>query len=391
MQAADLPFLLSVDGRAWLAELTAAGLDEQTHLALAARLRAAVGPAHTHALLETALLRQKAAAKFSRAAEMLFDRAGLEMSSAEVVSAWRARRYAGLSPIADLACGLGGDAIGLAAHGAVIGVDREPLRLALAAHNLAVYGRAERFTPLQADLMTLPPFPAAALFCDPARRDARGRRLTSLHAYQPPLTALDPWRAVTQAWGVKVSPGVAYAELPAAAEVEFISVGGEVREGVLWWGDLRSGVSRRATVLPEEATLTADPAAPRAPVAPPRRYLFEPDGAIVRAHLVGELAAQCDLAQIDAEIAYLTGDRPLTTPLARCFAIVDWFPFQLKALRRYLRERSVGRATIKKRGSALDPDWLRGQLDLRGEREATLFLTRAQGRPIVIVAEPVVT
>ena len=43
-------------------------------------------------------------------------------------------------------------------------------------------------------------------------------------------------------------------------------------------------------------------------------------------------------------------------------------PFQLKALRAYLRDRDVGALTIKKRGTAVEPEQLRRQLRLTGSR-----------------------
>jgi bifunctional DNA-binding transcriptional regulator/antitoxin component of YhaV-PrlF toxin-antitoxin module len=49
----------------------------------------------------------------------------------------------------------------------------------------------------------------------------------------------------------------------------------------------------------------------------------------------------------------------------------------------------VGRLTIKKRGTAVVPEQLRRQLDLRGTQEATIVLTRLAGHQSVIVVEPV--
>ena len=98
------------------------------------------------------------------------------------------------------------------------------------------------------------------------------------------------------------------------------------------------------------------------------------------------LAAQLDAALLDPQIAYLTTDTPRPTPFARTFAIDDAFPFQLKRLRAYLRERGVGRVTIKKRGSPLEPDALRQALRLRGDNEAVLFLTQVMGRHSVLIS-----
>ncbi len=67
------------------------------------------------------------------------------------------------------------------------------------------------------------------------------------------------------------------------------------------------------------------------------------------------------------------------------WAVEDWFPFSLKRLRAYLRERKVGRVTVKKRGSPLQPEELIHKLRLEGEEERVLFLTHVQGKAVVMV------
>jgi SAM-dependent methyltransferase len=392
MQLEDFYFLLTDEGVRLLAETAATPITAGNHLQLAQRLRQQVGPARARAVLETVLLRQRAAGKFSRAADMFFTRPALEQASAEVISRYRARRYesAGVASVADLGCGIGGDAIALAAQADVTGVEWDALRLAMAQENARVYGVGPHFHPLQADLLELAPLPVEAIFADPARRDESGRRFHSIHDYQPPLSFIEQWRAAVPQAGVKISPGVDYAELPAEAEVEFISVEGEVREGVLWFGGLHSGVQRRATLLPGEHTLTSSQHGGAVAVIRPQAYLYEPDGAVIRAHLVEQLANVLGAGKIDEDIAYLTAAGVVATPFARAFAVEDTFPFQLKRLRHYLRERQIGQVTIKKRGSPLDPDTLRQRLRLPGDGlHRVLFLTHVMGEAAVIIGRAV--
>ncbi|MFZ0548049.1 MAG: methyltransferase domain-containing protein [Candidatus Promineifilaceae bacterium] len=386
MEIDDLHFLLSQTGQGWLKELGATAVTPDNHLQLAERLRGEVTPSQTHAILETILLRQRAGEKFERADEMFFTRPALEQASAEVVSRYRAARFheSGFETVADLGCGIGGDALALAERAAVIGVDRNPVRLAMARENVAVYGSGDAFHPLQADITEMTPMNAAAVFADPGRRDERGRRIYSVSQYRPSLDVLLSWRRQVPDMGIKISPGVDYAELPPDGEIEFISVQGEVREGVLWFGRLRRGVQRQATLLPGKHTLTSGVVS-QIPVHGPGRFLYEPDGAVIRAHLVEQLAVRLNAAKISEDIAYLTAEAVTPTPFARIFAVEDHFPFQLKRLRRYLRERGIGRVTIKKRGSPLDPDTLQKQLRLQGEEHRIVFLTQVQGEPVVIV------
>ena len=388
----DLHFLLSPEGTQWLQNLANDPITSHNHLQIATQLRKQLTAVQAQAVLETAILRQSAKSKFSRAAQMFFTRPALEQASSELIATYRAGRLADLAVrhIADLGCSIGGDALAFAEHARVTGVDWDPVRLAMAQENVRVYGRSDRFQPLQADLLELTPLrDVDALFFDPARRDDNGRRFYSVHQYRPPLSLIDNWRDVVPTTAVKISPGVNYDELPSDADVEFISVYGEVKEAVLWYGRFRSGIIRQATLLPGPHTITHQPDLERVPVTEPQAYLYEPDGAVIRAHLVQELAHQLGANQIDAEIAYLTGTTAVDTPFSRCFTIEDSFPFQLKRLRQYLRQRKIGSVTIKKRGSPLDPATLQQQLRLKGDNHRILFLTHVKGEPMVLIGEEI--
>jgi hypothetical protein len=203
------------------------------------------------------------------------------------------------------------------------------------------------------------------------------------------LSIIAEWLPAFPALGVKISPGVQLDELSGYdAEIEFISLEGELKEAVLWFGPLKT-VLRRATLLPGPHTLVALPDAHHLPIQEPQAYLYEPDPAVLRAGLVATVGAQMDAAQLDPDIAYLTSDQLRLTPFARAWAVEAWFPFQLKRLRAYLRERNVGKVTVKKRGSPLEPEALVARLRLSGEGERTVFLTHLRGKPIVVIAQNV--
>ncbi len=397
----DLPTferLLTADGQAALTAAAKLHPTEETFLPCLTKLQKHFDTALAKAALETVILRARAAAKFSRAGQMYFVREALEQASGEIVSTYRAQRYAKFAHVADLCCGLGGDAIGLAGVAGVTLVDKDPLRLALAQTNLAAYGRAERARSIQLDLNT-DPLPAAdALWLDPARR-AGGQRKFSVRDYQPPFESVRQFLKPQPALGVKISPGVDLAELSEALdddhsssyEVEFISVHGGLKECVVWFGPLRTTAPRRATLLPGPHTLTASSVSIVSPLSLslPRAFLYEPDPAILRAGLVTTLAAQINAHQLDPDIAYLTSDTLTPTPFARAFGIDDAFPFQLKRLREYLRARRVGQVTVKKRGSPLEPEKLIHQLRLSGSESRIIFLTHVNGQPYVLIGQPV--
>jgi hypothetical protein len=284
----------------------------------------------------------------------------------------------------------------LAAISPTLGIDRDLLRLSMARANLVALGLDHQVQLVEADLVKAglnSPLPFAASsdlawFFDPARR-AGGKRVFSIRDYQPPLDLLPAWLRRVPAGGVKVSPGVRLDELRNLdAEVEFISLRGELKEATLWFGPFNSA-RRRATVLPGPHTLTGDSGqGPESRLSEPREVLYEPDPAILRAGLVTDLAERLDAYQLDVDIAYLTADTEMPTPFARSWVIESWLSFGLKRLRALLRERNVGKVVVKKRGSPLQPEALIQDLRLQGEAERVIVLTHLRGRPIVVVCYP---
>lgn len=341
------------------------------------------------AALETVILRQKARTKFSRADSMYFTRAGLEMASGEIISRYRAKRFAKFDRVADLCCGIGGDTIGLASISnpqSLISVDLDPLHLALAKVNLAAYN--VRATFVQADLAKDSPPQADAYFFDPSRRAAH-KRIFSVKDYQPPLSLIDSLSPRPVA--VKISPGVKMKEIENYdCEIEFISVEGELKECVLWFGDLKT-TRRRATLLrPDHDPLhLTEDLSLGSPVSlsSPLQYLYELDPSVLRAGLVTTLARQIDAQQMDADISYLTSARKTATPWARVFFIEASMPFSQKRLREKLRSMNVGRVTIKKRGSPLDVDEFARSLKLKGDEERIIFLTHVKGEAWVLIGQ----
>ncbi|MCF3173507.1 class I SAM-dependent methyltransferase [Streptomyces sioyaensis] len=398
--------LLAPEGQALLAELR--DHDPANELAAATRLRREHPAPLVSAALGQARLRQRAAAKFGADAQLMyFTPNGVEQSTRSTVAAHRAARFAalGVRTLADLCCGIGGDALALARAGIrVLAVDRDPLACAAARANAEVLGLAELIEVRCADVTEVDTAGYDAVFVDPARRSkARGGRIFDPEAYSPPLSwAVEAARTAPCA-ALKIAPGVPHDALPEDAETEWISDGGDVKEAVVWFGSAEEGPARpapggrRATLLPAGETLfgaglPADPAddeADRPPVGPVGDWLYEPDGAVIRAHLVADVARQLDGRLIDPTIAYITADRLTATPYATAYALTDVLPFNVKKLKALLREREVGIAVIKKRGSAVEPEELRKKLKLGGGRNScTIFLTRVAGAPTMLLGHP---
>ncbi|MEU1821941.1 methyltransferase domain-containing protein [Streptomyces abikoensis] len=380
--------LLTDEGRALLDELR--DHDPAQELATATRLRRDHPADLVSAALGQARLRQRAVAKFGAedAYRMFFTPNGVEQATRAGVAAYRARRFAalGVRRLADLCCGIGGDAIALARAGIeVLAVDRDPLTCEVVRANAAALGLAELIEVRCADVAEVDTSSYDAVFVDPARRGGRGR-IFDPEAYSPPLSwAVEAARKAPHA-ALKIAPGVPHEAIPEDAEAEWISDGGDVKEAVLWFGT--DPGTHRATLLPGGASLVGrglpDPA-----VRPVGRYLYEPDGAVIRAHLVAEAATELgDGGLIDETIAYVTSDELRASAYAAAYEITDVLPFNLKKLKAIVRERGIGVAVIKKRGSAVEPEELRKKLKLAGVNSCVIVLTRVAGAPAMLLGQP---
>jgi hypothetical protein len=417
----DPAALLTPQGTELLLRL-AAGAEAQpgtaSDLAIAERLRREYPAGLVAAAMAQRELRRAAAAKFSRAGEMLFTRAGYEQSSSEAIASYRAGRLGPAHRIADLCCGIGGDLIALAAPSDVLAVDKDETHARLALHNAAVYGRAGNVTAVVADVRDVPLTGVDAVFIDPARRSgpaaasADGAHRFRAGTSEPPLDwCVALARQVTDVC-IKAAPGIPGELVPPDWEAEFIAEGRDLKEAVLWSPSLaaragtpnadRAGTPgatpapRRATILTATPsarphTLVARPGDP-VPLREPGEYLLDPNPAVTRAGLVEDLARDLggDAAKIDPQIAFLTLDRDARTPFARTLRVRYSAPWNEKQFAKVLRDLGVGRVDIRRRGLAGDVDQIRRRLKLSGKTRATIVITRVNDRPWgLICADPV--
>ncbi len=332
---------------------------------------------------EQSELRQRGAAKFGPfAAQMFFVREALEQASGRGTADYHAARLlaSGAGSVSDLGGGIGGDALAFARAGLRVTLyERDPVRAAFTEENARVWDYADKITVRQDDF-TDADLDTDAAWLDPARRQ-NSRRVSDPEDYTPPLSWLHTLSAsAVKAVGVKLSPAIDHAlATPFGAELEFISDGGECREALLWLGSAKVGHELAATVItPTAAHTLSGIADERGDWAAPTgsRYLYEPNPAIIRAHLVGTLASQLDAAAIDPQIAYLLSDTLTPTLFADAYEVLDQFPYSKKRLQEALTARKIGRVIIKKRGFPTEPDELRKTLKLRGTEEAIVVLAR---------------
>ncbi len=429
MDAALARWLVSDAARPALS--AAAAEADPGSLAAATRLRALVAPDRAAAVLTQAALRRRAEAKFGRRASgLFFTPDGLEQATRGAVAARRASKFAHLLAVAngrapaapgrmaDLGCGLGADALALADAGLdVVAVERDEVTAIFAEANLAVakvpelsaddeglalgtppgspslagatvragarirIGAAEEIWPelLAAD-------PGIGVFADPARRTASGRtwRVEDLTPPWPFVESLLDGRRVAC---VKLGPGVPHRIIPDQVWAEWVSDRGQVVECALWAGPgVQPGV-RSAVVDGAELTVASQPEP--AGIGEVGEFLYEPDGAVVRAGLVDELARLIRGTRVAPGIAYLSAPWHLPTPFADAFRVREVLPYDEKTLRAWVRDRGVGTLEIKKRGIDVDPAALRRRLKPKGSAQATLVLSPTPSGAVAMVCDRV--
>lgn len=356
-------------------------------------------PAVVAAVLSQARLRRRAAAKFGEFANrMLFTESGLEQASRLKVAALHAGRFllAGSHSVADFGCGIGTESMAFASVGLEVDAfELDEVTAAIATYNLAPFENARVH---QADVTLVDPSNFDGQFFDPARRELGGpKRDRAARKFDPAdFSPNFEWvlaRANERPTGIKLGPGHPHEAIPQGCEAQWVSIDGDLVECALWFGTAsRSGVARSALLIDGEGTHLLDSANEErqdAALGELQEYVFEPDAAVIRSHLVGDLAAGLNANLFAPKIAYLTAAEPHRSPWLRTYRLIDNLPFDRKKLKAYLRERSVGILEIKKRGSDVSPEALRKEMSLKGENAATLIVTRVGDAHRVLVVEPI--
>jgi hypothetical protein len=354
-------------------------------------------PGLVAAVLSQAKLRRRARKKFGDFTDgMLFTEDGLEQASRLQAAALHAGRFrgAGISQVADLGCGLGAESMAMGAIDLnVRAFEIDEVTAALAVFNLGAFDNVE---VEQADITTLDLSQFEALFFDPARRELDGKSERATRKFDPAQFSPNfNWvleQARTKPTGIKLGPGHPHEAIAQDAEAQWLSIDGDLVELALWFGEVkRPKVARAATVVNSTGrheivseTFESEPA----DVSALKQFIYEPDNAVVRSHLIADLAREVGASLISREIAYLSSDREIDSPMMRGFRVIDEMAFDRKKLKAYLREQNIGTLEIKKRGVDVVPEQLRKEMSLKGEIAATLILTRVGDDHRALIAQP---
>ncbi|MDC7104687.1 SAM-dependent methyltransferase [Corynebacterium falsenii] len=404
LTASELSFVLAHPSS--LSDAASLPLTKKSMVADVAHLKETYGD-NARALVEVALARRSAAAKFSaaRAEQWIMDSDSVQQATPQVVAEFRAAHLLslGVRDVVDVTCSVGTELAALAAPAAgalsagagaapaaqaapadpaarvsvgagfqrIIGGDLDPQRVRMARHNVpdvpAIVMDALR-PALSASVLA----PGTVVLADPARRTSSGRvtKLSDLRPRLEDLAAVYSEQGIDTA--IKCAPGIDYTEFD--GQVDVVSVEGNVKEACLYTPGL-SQCGRRAVMLgvaSGQQEIIDDHMPEQDKVAEVGKYIVDPDGAVVRAGLVRHYAAKHGLWQLDERIAYLTG--PAVPPGRRGFEVLEQVPF--KHVRKALVARGIGAVEILVRGVDINPDEVRKKWKLKGSEEASVVVTR---------------
>jgi SAM-dependent methyltransferase len=387
MNRSDLELLLTPEAVQLLESLPPIESKANVVRNVAALRKRGVSAEMTSVVLLQRRLRTVARAKFGEFAErMFFTENGLQQATRLAVAAHHAARFraAGITRVADLGCGIGGDALALAGLGiAVTAVDRDDVTAAVATYNLAAFTDC---TVVHGEAIDTDLSEVDGLWFDPARRNST-KRLANPADWSPSLEWVFD-TAATIPSGIKLSPAIDHNLIPDGVEAQWVDDHGDTVECVVWTGALaRKGIARSALVLTDGTPTELTGGEPNTTVAVGAvgEFLYDPCGAVIRAQLLGTLAAQLGASIISDQIAYLSNDTGEQTPFAQRFRVREVMPLDQRTIAQRMKELGIGTLEIKKRGVDVDPAQFRTKLKLTGKKSATLILTRiGSGRGAIL-------
>lgn len=386
----DIKFLDSSEGRALLEEF--ANLSDKDLEQLPLRLHKK-GLSHAAALVTLLRLRKRAGAKFARSSEMFFVPLGLEQATSERIARHIAERFGQGHLVADLTAGSGGNAIFLAQANRVVAIEPDEVTLACARLNARVYDAQDKIDFILGKVEDNLP-EADAYFLDPARDRSGKTKTRSLLNSRPNLIELLPrLLKISNRICVKISPAFDYDELkllPEMPEVEIVSEDNVSKVALLWFGRFKT-CERRATCFNKDTTFTLiDQVDARAAVAgAPRDYLYDPDKAISKAHLIDELALEFGLEKLDWHSTLLTSSRLAEQAVAGCrvFRIIATLDFSWQSLIAKLGELSIDRANVIVKHFPLEPMEAYRRLRLKEGSDNFLIFATLKEKRFCFIAE----
>lgn len=351
---------------------------------------------HYPYLITLLKLRQKAEGKFSLASQMFFDSLTLEMATSEKIANHIALRFKEMKNVTDLSCGIGANAIAIAQYSKVKAVDLNENTIQMAKYNAEAYGVDTKIDFVIGNAHFNIDKNTDAFFLDPMRaRDGKTKTRSILNSEPRILEIIPKIFAINKNLCIKISPAFDYKEielLPEKPEIELVSDNNENKLALLWFGGLKKN-KRKATLFKgseKMEVLDKRISDPIKIVDNISTYIFEPDVAIIKAHLIDEVANEFKLSKINKNIAFLTKDNfeNHEKRLFRIFKVLKVAEFSLKSIRKDLLKMKIDTISVINRGTPIQIEKLVQDLKVKEGNGLFLLITRLKNeKKHYIIAE----
>lgn len=344
------------------------------------------------ALASLIKLRRAAAGKFSKSEEMFFTPLSLEQATGETIAKHIATRFKPGWTVQDLTCSLGGNTIFLAQQvKKIIAVDLSEEKIECAKLNASVYGVDNKIDFIVGDAFLNINESVDAFFLDPARdREGDTKTRSFLNSSPSLLDILPQLFEITHNIAVKISPAFDYEELkqlPEEPEIEIISENNNCKVAMLWFGDFKTA-KLRASGFKKDQFFSFTDNGSVASFSKIKKYLYEPNKAISKAHLIDEVAVKFSLSKIDYNLSFLTSDELVSsgdTNIFRKFEVLHFDKFSLKKFQSFLKKEKIERAEIIVKHFKMTADEIRKRLKIKEGGDRVLILTTLQNQEKVFI------
>lgn len=334
-------------------------------------------------------IRAKMVGQLPAAESLWLTRRAVEQATAIPIAEHKAKRFPTGEPVLDLCCGIGIDSRALLQRGAVVAIDADEAMSLRASWNMPCWlpERQSDFAVRHEDATTTE-ISGQWVHADPDRRTKSDLPTKRLEQYCPDLTWMQSATRKAKGGAIKISPASNFMQKFPGCEIELISLNGECREATVWFGDLASDVTFRATSLPTGETLAANPLDGWCSQADQlQEFLFDPDPALVRSGLLDVFGEQQSLQRLDPEEEYFTGEKKSESSFVSAFKVESVLPNNLTTLKKYLRKSPASRCDVKCRRLKVDANSLQKKLPRGDGPVKVIFFLRIQGKARIAVTE----
>ena len=337
-------------------------------------------------LINQMTLQKRALQKLPYAEKWFFTDKGLQQASDYLLANYHGMLFKDYTTVADICCGIGSDLLYLSnGKEKCFAIDKDHKVLSITQHNMRVFDRKNiLYQNIMAEEFSSE---CQAVFIDPDRRTVSKKRTAKIEEISPNISTIIKLINNYHNVAVKLSPIINYDDIKLSDySFDFVSVNGDLKECLLKTGDLKA--KKQAVIINKfETKIFSECHHPQTHISPIGNWLFEPDPAIIRSHLVNDLAFELKMNRIDPNIALLTQDDAIEpTVFGNAYQVSGIFDYNLKSLNSYLKSHQIGVVDIKTKGFSESVEHFRKKLILKGNNKVILFIIRIGEKHICVIS-----